>query len=283
MRILFIGVGVMGKPMAGHLSRAGHEVTAYNRTFAKAKALEPDIKACDDLKACSKDKDVIISIVGYPKDVKDVYETVFASADQGTVLIDMTTSSPKLAVELYDAAKKHGMSMLDAPVTGGDLGAINGTLSIMVGGDEAVYESVLPLLETMGKTVTYMGKAGNGQHMKLANQTVIAGNIAGIAEALMYASDKGLDHERMLSVITGGSASSWQAANNGPKMVAQDYRPGFFVKHYLKDLMLACEEKGDRALPVLTYVKDVFETLSSQGYNDFGTQSIIDYYLKKLA
>lgn len=283
VKIAFVGTGVMGAPMARHLQAAGHEVRAYNRTYAKAKALEPEIKAYDQLATCVKGVDVVMSIVGYPKDVDAVYQVVFRAADPGTILIDMTTSSPKLAQNLYVQAQAHGLAMLDAPVTGGDLGAINATLSIMVGGDEAIYQRMLPLFKILGQTVTYMGKAGNGQHMKLANQTVIAGNLIGIAEALIYAAKQGLDLKNMLDVIGGGSASSWQARNNGPKMVEKDFRPGFYVKHYLKDLLLACEEKGDLSLPVLEYVKNAFSKLAAAGYDDKGTQAIIDYYHNKMA
>lgn len=194
----------------------------------------------------------------------------------------MTTSSPTLAFYLYQKALEKGLKMLDAPVTGGDLGAIKGTLSIMVGGDEEVFNKVLPLFKLMGTTITYMGSAGSGMHAKLANQTVIAGNIMGIAEALVYAKEKNLDVNKMLSVIVGGSASSWQAANNGPKMIENDYKPGFFVKHFLKDLKLAMEEKGELPLVVLEKVTQAYQTLLDHGFSEQGTQSIIEYYLQKM-
>jgi 3-hydroxyisobutyrate dehydrogenase len=283
MRIAFIGTGVMGAPMARHLADAGHDVTVFNRTFDKAKALEPELRAVSTVAEAVKDAEVVMSIVGYPKDVREVYDAVFGVARPGTVLIDMTTSSPKLAVELAEEAERHGLVMLDAPVTGGDTGARNGTLSIMVGGDKETYLRMRPLFDVLGKTVTYMGGPGNGQHMKLANQIVIAGNIAGIAEALVYAKDKDLDPEAMLKVITGGSASSWQASNNGPKMVTDDMDPGFFVKHYLKDLTLASEEKGDLVLPVLDVVKAIFDDLEREGKGDLGTQAIIRWYMDKMA
>ncbi len=283
MKIAFIGTGVMGKPMALHLSDAGHEVSVYNRTYEKAKALEPKAKAFSSIKECIKDAEVIMTIVGYPSDVIEVYDKVIEYAKRGTILVDMTTSSPSLAVDLYQMAKQKGLSMLDAPVTGGDLGAIKGTLSIMVGGDEFTFHKVLPLLKIMGTTVTYMGGAGSGMHAKLANQTVIAGNIIGICEALTYAKEKNLDLNKMLSVIVGGSASSWQAANNGAKMIKHDYAPGFFVKHYLKDLKLILEAKGDLKLEVVEKVAKAYQILSNNGYADLGTQSIIEYYLKKMS
>ncbi|MBU1141863.1 MAG: NAD(P)-dependent oxidoreductase [Firmicutes bacterium] len=282
MKIAFIGIGVMGKPMALHLSDAGHEVNVYNRTYEKAKALEPKVKAFTSIKNCIKDAEVIISIVGYPSDVIEVYDEVIEYAKEGTILVDMTTSSPSLAIELYQMAKQKGLSMLDAPVSGGDIGAIKGTLSIMVGGDEVTFHMVYPLLKLMGSTVTYMGKAGSGMHAKLANQTVIAGNIIGIAEALIYAKEKHLDMNKMLAVITGGSANSWQASNNGSKMIEHDYRPGFYVKHYLKDLKLILEEKGDLKLEIVEKVAKAYQILSDQGYADLGTQSIIEFYLKKM-
>ena len=283
MKIAWIGTGVMGKPMALHLANAGHKVTVYNRTIEKAKALEPHVEVAETIKACVQDKDVVFTIVGYPQDVKEVYEEVIEYAHPNTMCVDMTTSSPKLAKELYEKAKKKGLSMLDAPVTGGDLGAINGTLSIMVGGDEKTYTNVLPLLEIMGSKITYMGKPGSGMHAKLANQTVIAGNIVAIAEALTYAEKKGLEPYRMLEVIVGGSANSWQAAKNGPKMISKDYQPGFYLKHYLKDLKLIIEEKEDLKLPVLEKVTDIYERLYQLGFQDFGTQAIIEYYIQKLA
>lgn len=282
MRIAFIGTGVMGKPMALHLAEAGHEVYAYNRTIEKAFALEPKVKAFKDIKECVSDADAVITIVGYPKDVEQTYTEIMKHVKKGTLLIDMTTSSPTLAIKLYEEALSKGLFMLDAPVTGGDLGAINATLSIMVGGDMDVFEKARPLFEVMGKTITYMGKAGSGMHAKLSNQTAIAGSIIGIAEALVYAKEKGLDPEAMLKVITGGSASSWQAINNGPKMIDKDYRPGFFVKHYLKDLKLVLEEKKDLPLEIVEKVCQAYDILSKEGFEESGTQSIIEYYLQHM-
>ena len=282
MKILWIGTGVMGAPMAKHLLEAGHDIYGYNRTPKKAKALEPDIKFCDDIKTCIKDVDIVFTIVGYPSDVKEVYDVLLEEAKPRTILVDMTTSSPTLAKEIYEKAKKKNIDVLDAPVTGGDLGAINGTLSIMVGGDFHIYEKVLPLFQYMGKTITYMGEAGSGMYAKLVNQTVIAGNIMGISEGLMLAKQKNLDLESMLSVITGGSANSWQAANNGKKMIEKDYEPGFFVKHFLKDLKLAMDEKENLDLKVLEIATNAYETLSSKGFSEKGTQAIIEYYLQKM-
>jgi 3-hydroxyisobutyrate dehydrogenase len=282
MKIAWIGTGVMGKPMVNHLSAAGYKIKAYNRTYEKAKALEPNVKAEETIKECVKDADVVFSIVGYPSDVEETYKEVMKHAKKGAILVDMTTSSPTLAIKLYQDAWKLGLRMLDAPVTGGDIGAINATLSIMVGGDKEIFESVLPLFKVMGKTITFMGKAGSGMHAKLANQTVIAGNIIGITEALVYAKVKGLDLEAMLGVITGGSANSWQAQYNGSKMINKDYTPGFFVKHYLKDLKLVIEEKKDLKLQGVEYACKAYQILSDHGFAESGTQSIIEYYLRNM-
>jgi 3-hydroxyisobutyrate dehydrogenase len=283
MKVAWIGTGVMGKPMALHLAKAGYEVSVYNRTYEKAVQLEPFVKAHQDIKSCVKDADIVFSIVGYPQDVLETYQSVMKYVKKGTILVDMTTSSPSLAISLYEEAKEKGLFMLDAPVTGGDLGAINATLSIMVGGDQEIFNNVLPLFETMGKTITYMGKAGSGQHAKLANQTTIAGAIMGLAEALVYAKEKELNLDAMLKVITGGSANSWQATNNGPKMLIEDYKPGFYVKHFLKDLKLVLEEKQDLKLEVVETVTQAYQILSDQGFSENGTQSIIEYYLRKMS
>lgn len=280
MKIAWIGTGVMGAPMALHLSKAGHEVSVYNRTFSKAKALEPNVTAFETIVDCIQDADTIFTIVGYPKDVEDVFSEIFKSAKPGATIVDMTTSSPTLALSLAERGQKLGFTVLDAPVTGGDLGAINASLSIMVGGDETAYTELLPLLETMGKTINYMGIAGSGQHAKLANQISIAGAIAGCAESLAYAHAKGLNLESMLNVIVGGSASSWQAANNGPKMISKDFKPGFFLKHFLKDLSLVIEEKNDLYLPTVEAVHTIYNTLDQQGLGDYGTQAIIDFFIK---
>ncbi|AMC93540.1 oxidoreductase [Erysipelothrix larvae] len=281
MKIAWIGTGVMGAPMALNLSRGGYDVVVQNRTFSKAQALEPEVKAFETIEDAVKDADVVFSIVGYPNDVENVANTVFRTCKPGTIYVDMTTSSPSLAKSLYEKGHSLGIHCVDAPVTGGDVGAINATLSIMVGGSVESYETIKPLLEKMGTTITYMGPGGSGQHAKLANQTAIAGAIAGCAEALTYAIHHGLDPHAMLAVITGGSASSWQAANNGPKMITDDMNPGFFTKHFLKDLKLASEEKGLLSLPVLQQVTQIYQSLVDLGYENDGTQCIIHHYNSK--
>lgn len=280
--VAWIGTGVMGAPMATHLANAGYTVTAYNRTFAKAQKLEPLVSAVESVEKAVEDADIIFTIVGYPTDVENTFKEIYKHAKQGAIVVDMTTSSPTLAKNLYEEGKTKGFKVLDAPVTGGDLGAINGTLSIMVGGDKDVFEIASPLLNHMGKTINYMGNAGNGQHAKLANQAAIAGAIAGTAEALAYAKLKGLDLETMLNVIVGGSANSWQAANNGPKMIQDDKSPGFFIKHFLKDLKLILEEKEALELKIVENVVKIYEILTELNYSDYGTQAIFNYYLDQL-
>ena len=281
-KIAWIGTGVMGAPMASHLGNNGYEVKAYNRTYAKAQKLEPLITAVESVEAAVQDVDVIFTIVGYPKDVEDTFTEIFKHAKPGTIVVDMTTSSPTLAKKLYHLGQDKGFEVLDAPVTGGDLGAINATLSIMVGGNKEIFETIKPLLEVMGKTINYMGDAGNGQHAKLANQAAIAGALAGTAEALGYAKSKGIDLNTMLNVIVGGSANSWQAANNGPKMINNDKSPGFFIKHFVKDLNLVLEEAGSLKLDVVESVVKIYEILNENDFDEYGTQAIFDYYLNQL-
>lgn len=281
-KIAWIGTGVMGAPMASHLGNNGYEVKAYNRTYAKAQKLEPLITAVESVEAAVQDVDVIFTIVGYPKDVEDTFTEIFKHAKPGTIVVDMTTSSPTLAKKLYHLGQDKGFEVLDAPVTGGDLGAINATLSIMVGGNKEIFETIKPLLEVMGKTINYMGDAGNGQHAKLANQAAIAGALVGTAEALGYAKSKGIDLNTMLNVIVGGSANSWQAANNGPKMINNDKSPGFFIKHFVKDLNLVLEEAGSLKLDVVQSVVKIYEILNENDFDEYGTQAIFDYYLNQL-
>lgn len=281
-KIAWIGTGVMGAPMASHLAKAGYAVSVFNRTHSKASALEPLVRAYETIEETVSDADIIFTIVGYPTDVEEVVNEVMNHAKENAIIVDMTTSSPTLANQLYIQGKSKGFRLVDAPVTGGDLGAINATLSIMVGGDIEVYEEILPLLNILGKTINYLGEAGSGQNAKLANQIAIAGAISATAEALTFAKSKGLDLKTVLNVITGGSASSWQAINNGSKMIQDDMLPGFYVKHFLKDLKLAIEEKNSLYLPILENVTTIYQILSDEGLGDLGTQAIINYYINQL-
>lgn len=279
-KIGFIGVGVMGKSMVLNLLKKGFEVSIYARDKQKVEeVINAGAIFCESIKSCAQDKDAVITIVGYPKDVEEVYfskEGVINCAKEGTYLIDMTTTSPNLSVKIYEESKSKGLKALDAPVSGGDVGAKNATLSIMVGGDEEDFNSCKEIFESLGTTVIYEGKAGSGQHTKMANQIAIAGIMAGISEAIAYGNAKGLDIETMLRSITNGAAQSWHMSNNAPKMNRREFEPGFYIKHMVKDLKIAQEEAPN--LKVLKDVLEMYETLEKNGDGDLGTQAICKYY-----
>ena len=283
-KIGFIGVGIMGKSMIRNLMKAGFEVAIYTRTKAKAEdVISEGAIWRDTVKACVSDRDAVITIVGYPKDVEEVYfgqEGIIANAPAGACLIDMTTSSPKLAVRIYEAAKACGLGAIDAPVTGGDGGAKAGTLTILAGGDQEAFDACRPIFEAIGKNINYEGAAGNGQHTKMCNQIAVAGTLAGACEALAYAKGAGLDPQTMLDSISTGAAGSAQMNNAIPRILKDDLSPGFFIKHFIKDMKLAREGAGDAAvnLGVLDYVLSMYETLEAEGYGDLGTQALIRYY-----
>jgi len=287
MNIAFIGIGVMGRGMVANLLKAGNDVQVYSRRRESAQEVVAQGAVWhDSIKGCVREADVVITMVGFPKDVEEVYfgqGGIILSAKPGATLIDMTTTSPKLAERIYSVAKEKGLQALDAPVSGGDTGARTGTLAIMVGGDEDAFLRCAPVFEAMGKTIRYAGSAGKGQHTKMANQIVIAGAVSGVAEAIAYAKAAGLDVNEMLGTITGGAAGSWQLANNGPKMAEGDYRPGFYIKHFIKDMSLAHEEAADRglSLPVLDTTLAAYRQLADEGYGDEGTQAIIRKYEKE--
>lgn len=279
-KIAFIGVGVMGKFMVSNLLKNGFEVSIYARNKAK---VEDSIKEgaifCETIKECVQNKDAIITIVGYPKDVEEVYlsqEGIINSASQNSYLIDMTTTTPTLSVKIHEEAKKKNLKALDAPVSGGDIGAKNGTLSIMVGGEKEDFEACKKLFEAMGKTIVYAGNAGSGQHTKMANQIAIAGVMAGVSEAIAYGKKMGLDIPTMLASISNGAAQSFHLTNNAPKMYKREFEPGFYIKHMVKDLKIANEEMPN--LKVLKDVLDIYETLERNGDGDLGTQAICKYY-----
>ena len=285
-KIGFIGVGVMGKSMVRNLMKHGFEVSIYARTKAKVEdVLNDGALWCDTMASCAADRDAVITMVGYPKDVEEVYfgqDAILANATQGCVLIDMTTTSPQLAVKIEAAAKEKGLKALDAPVSGGDVGAKNGTLSIMVGGEKETYEQCLPIFQAMGTTILYEGKAGTGQHTKMANQIALGGAIAGVCEAMTYAKKVGLDLQTMLDSISQGAAGSWQMSNMAPRMLKGDFDPGFFIKHYIKDMNIATEEAGQVGLnmTVLQEEQDMYQLLDDQGMGDLGTQALIKYFDK---
>ena len=283
-KIGFIGVGVMGKSMVRNLMKQGYEVSIYTRTKEKAEeVISEGAIWCDRIADCVKEKEAVITIVGYPKDVEEVYfgeDGIIAHAKEGAYLIDMTTTSPKLSEEIYEKAKAAGKKALDAPVSGGDTGAKNGTLSIMVGGDREDFDACYPIFEAMGTNILYEGAAGFGQHTKMANQIAIAGAVTGVAEAIAYGEATGLDVKTMLDSISAGAAGSWQMSNNGPKMISEDYAPGFFIKHYIKDMKIAVEEAKARGkqLGVLELVLQMYEKIGEMGMGDLGTQAIIEEY-----
>ncbi|MDN5079908.1 NAD(P)-dependent oxidoreductase [Aliarcobacter butzleri] len=279
-KVAFIGVGVMGKFMVSNLLKNGFEVSIYARNKAK---VEDSIKEgaifCETIKECVQNKDAIITIVGYPKDVEEVYlsqEGIINSASQNSYLIDMTTTTPTLSIKIHEVAKKKNLKALDAPVSGGDIGAKNATLSIMVGGEKEDFEACKKLFEAMGKTIVYAGNAGSGQHTKMANQIAIAGVMAGVSEAIAYGKKMGLDIPTMLASISNGAAQSFHLTNNAPKMYKREFEPGFYIKHMVKDLKIANEEMPN--LKVLKDVLEIYETLEKNGDGDLGTQAICKYY-----
>ena len=283
-KIGFVGTGVMGSSMVLNLIKHGYELSVYNRTKSKAEAcIAAGAKWCDTVAECAKDKDVVITIVGFPKDVEEVYfgeNGILNAAKKGAYVIDMTTTSPMLSEKIYKAAAEKGIYALDAPVSGGDTGAKNGTLAIMVGGDKAAFDECMPVFEAMGTNIRYEGKAGNGQHVKMANQIAIAGAVSGIAEAVRYAMAMGVDVDTMLDTISNGAAGSWQMSNNGPKMAKEDYAPGFYIKHFIKDMKIAieCADAKGVTLDVLKKACDEYVQLENDGKGDLGTQAIIEYY-----
>lgn len=283
-KIGFIGVGIMGKSMVRNLMKAGFELHIYARKKEKVEDVTGEGAIFhESIADCVKECEAVITIVGFPADVEEVYfeaGNILDSADKGTYLIDMTTTSPMLSEKLYEEGSKRGFHVLDAPVTGGDSGAKAGTLSILVGGDRADYEVCMPLFEAMGSNINYQGKAGCGQHAKLANQIMIAGTLSGVCEALAYARAKGLDLATVVRSVSTGAAGSRQLDLFAPKILAGDYEPGFFVKHFVKDMRLALTEanQSDLFLEVLSLVLSNYEQLEAQGYGELGTQALIKYY-----
>ena len=283
-KIGFIGIGIMGKSMARNLMKAGYELHIFARDKAKAEDLIAEGALFhDSIKSCVAGCEAVITIVGFPKDVEEVYfdaGNILDSADAGAYLIDMTTTSPQIAEKIYTEGTKKGFHVIDAPVTGGDTGAKEGTLSILAGGDRADYEACLPLFEAMGTNINYQGKAGCGQHCKLANQIMIAGALSGVCEALAYARAKGLNLETVLKSVSTGAAGSRQLDTFGPKILVDDYAPGFFMKHFIKDMKLALIEANmsELDLGMLSQVLANCEELEAEGYAELGTQALMKYY-----
>ena len=279
-RIGWIGTGIMGKPMCGHILDAGFNVSVYNRTRDKADSLvESGASWCDSPSKVAEVSDIVFTIVGYPKDVREVYfgeNGIFEDLRPGTVLVDMTTTEPSLSVEIYNKAKNLGCYSVDAPVSGGDVGAINATLSIMVGGEKETADTVIPLLEHLGHQIVYEGGPGAGQHTKVCNQITVGGVMTGICEALVYCYKAGLDPDTMIKTVCAGAASTWLMENLGPKIIGEDFDPGFFVEHFIKDLGIAIAEceRMEIKLPGLQLSMDLYEKTRELGYGRLGTQAL---------
>lgn len=280
----FIGLGIMGQSMAGHLQQAGYALHVYNRTKAKADALVAGGATWHDSPGeVAAASDVIITMVGYPADVEEVFlgdRGIIAQAKVGAYLIDMTTSEPSLAIKIAEAAKAKGQFSLDAPVSGGEGGAKNATLSIMVGGQQVAFDAVKPLFDVMGENIRLQGGPGAGQHTKMCNQIVVAGNMLAVAEGLTYAKKSGLDPEEVLKSIGTGAASSFLLNGLGPKMIAGDFAPGFFVHHFIKDMSIAIKEADAMGtnLPGLKTARGLYEKVAEEGGREDGTQALIKAY-----
>lgn len=277
----FIGTGVMGKSMAKNLQLAGYPLHIYTRTKEKAQQLIDDGAIWEESIAdLASSSDIIITMVGYPSDVEEIYlgeGGILHHAKKGTYVIDMTTSKPSLAINIYDQANLKGIHCLDAPVSGGDIGAKNGTLAIMVGGEQQVFHKLLPIFEMLGENIVLQGKAGAGQHTKLANQIAIASNMIGVCEAIIYAEKAGLDPTEVLKSISTGAAGSWSLSNLAPRMIEGDFAPGFFIKHFIKDMMIAIESAQEMGFttPGLSLSLELYQKLAQMDEENSGTQALI--------
>jgi len=282
-RVGWIGTGVMGRWMCQHAMTKGYKATIYNRSKDK-----PDVKAlleqgatwADTPKAVAQASDVVFAIVGFPKDVRDVFlgpQGALAGSKGGTILVDMTTSEPSLAREIYDGAKAKGVYSLDAPVSGGDVGAKNAALSIMIGGDKDVVNAVMPLFECMGKTIIHQGPAGSGQHTKMVNQVLIASNMVAVCEGLLYGYKAGLDLETVFKSVSVGAAGSKALEVLGPRIMARNFEPGFYVEHFIKDMGIALEEskKMGLVMPGLALANQLYLAVMAQGYGRKGTHALM--------
>ncbi len=280
-RVGWVGTGVMGKSMCQHLMTKGYKATVYNRSKDKLKPLlDAGAEAADSPKAVAERSDVVFAIVGFPPDVHEVFlgdNGALAGSRPGMILADMTTSDPSLAVKMAAAAKAKGVGSLDAPVSGGDIGAKNAALSIMVGGEKEVFDAVMPLFECMGKTIIYQGAAGAGQHTKMVNQILIATGMIGVCEALLYGYKAGLDLETVMKSVSVGAAGSWSLSNLGPRIMARNFEPGFFVEHFVKDMGIALAEakRMNLSLPGLALAHQLYVAVQAQGYGRKGTHALM--------
>ena len=277
----WVGTGVMGVSMCGHVLDAGYPVTVTTRTRSRAEALIARGATWAGTPAeVAAASDMSFAIVGFPEDVREVFlgpDGLLEGASTGDVLVDMTTSEPTLAIEIADTCADRGVAAIDAPVSGGDIGARNGTLSIMIGGDEDPVEQVRPVFETMGKTIVRQGGPGAGQHTKAVNQILIATGMIGLSEAMLYGQQAGLDLDTVMESVSGGAAGSWSLSNYGPRMLGGDFEPGFFVDHFVKDMGIALREAASMKLPApgLAMAHELYVSLQAQGLGRKGTQSLI--------
>jgi 3-hydroxyisobutyrate dehydrogenase len=280
-RLGWIGTGVMGRSMCGHLIDRGFSMTVSSRTKSKADALlAKGAKWADSPKAVAEQSEVVFSIVGFPADVREVMlgpQGALAGSKPGTVFVDMTTSEPSLAIEIAKAAKAKGAHAVDAPVSGGDIGAREARLSIMIGGEKDVVEALRPCFEAMGKTIVHQGPPGAGQHAKMVNQILIATGMIGVCEALLYGYKAGLNLETVMQSVSTGAAGSWSLSNYGPRMMANNFDPGFFVEHFIKDMGIALEESKRMGLsmPGLALAHQLYVALKAQGHGRDGTHSLM--------
>lgn len=279
-RLGWIGTGVMGQSMCGHLMAKGFAVTVYNRSRAKAQPLlDRGAAWANSPRQVAEQSDVVFAIVGFPRDVREVFlgpDGALAGSKPGHILVDMTTSEPSLAVEIYQAAKARGVHAVDAPVSGGDIGAREARLSIMIGGDKEVVEALRPCWEAMGKTIVHQGGPGAGQHTKMTNQIVIATNMIGVCEGLLYAYKAGLDLNTVLQSIAPGAAGSWSLSNLGPRIINNNFDPGFFIEHFVKDMGIALAEASrmNLSLPGLALAHQLYVALKAQGHSRDGTHAL---------
>jgi 3-hydroxyisobutyrate dehydrogenase len=280
-RVGWVGTGVMGRWMCHHLIAKGYKATVYNRSREKTQPLlDEGAVYADSPKAVAERSDVVFAIVGFPKDVREVFlgaNGALNGSKPGTVLVDMTTSEPSLAGEIYQAAKSKGIHSVDAPVSGGDVGAKNAALSIMVGGDSEAIEAVRPMFECMGKTIVHQGPAGAGQHTKMVNQILIATNMIGVCEALLYGYKAGLDLKTVLQSVGGGAAASWSLNNLGPRIIDRNFEPGFFVEHFIKDMGIGLDEarRMGLSLPGLALANQLYVAVKAQGWGRKGTHALM--------
>ena len=284
-KISFIGVGVMGSSVVRHLLTANYEVTIFTRTKEKAIPLiEKGAVWADTASAATESADIVFTMAGYPVDVESIYfgsKGIFEGSKEGQIVVDMTTSSPALAKRIAVEASSRKMTSIDAPVSGGDIGAKNGTLSIMCGGDVEVFEEILPVLSVFGNDIVHQGDAGAGQHTKMCNQIAIASNMIGVCEAIAYAEKAGLNPVTVLTSITSGAAGSWSLSNLAPRMLKGDFEPGFYVKHFLKDMDIALTEAEEMnlKLPGLELARSMYNRLATNGLGDKGTQVLYENYI----